>query len=100
MCVVGTLTSLLLAWAQNGTWIDVRGRWCVQVTGHAKTVMVLAGGWLFLHEHIGAKELLGMAMAVAGMIGYGYATSQQPSKPDSISLGSKSNDGSIKGLLR
>lgn len=39
-----------------------------------KTVCVLLGGWAFLGDHITSKQLLGMAIAVAGMVLYGFAT--------------------------
>jgi drug/metabolite transporter (DMT)-like permease len=55
----------------------------MQVTGHAKTVMVLLGSVIFLHEEIGGKQVLGMALAVLGMIAYGYFSSQ-PAKTSSI----------------
>lgn len=51
----------------------------MQVTGHAKTVMVLLGSVIFLHEVIGGKQVVGMALAVLGMIAYGYF-SQVPAK--------------------
>lgn len=37
-----------------------------------KTVMVLFGGWAVLGETITQRQVLGMAVAVAGMILYGY----------------------------
>lgn len=40
--------------------------------GHVKTVMVLFGGWAVLGETITQRQVLGMAVAVAGMILYGY----------------------------
>jgi len=46
-----------------------------QVLGHAKTVAVLVGGWAFLGDDISTKQALGMALAVAGMVGYGVASS-------------------------
>jgi solute carrier family 35, member E3 len=54
-----------------------------QVTGHAKTVLVLLGSVLFLHEVIGGRQIVGMTMAVAGMIAYGYVSSNNQ-KPSSI----------------
>jgi solute carrier family 35, member E3 len=48
-----------------------------QVTGHAKTVMVLVGSWVYLQEHMGLKEVTGMGFAVVGMVAYGYFTSQR-----------------------
>lgn len=47
-----------------------------QVLGHAKTLLVLFGGWFFFHEQATYKQLGGMALAVAGMIMYGYFMSK------------------------
>lgn len=53
-----------------------------QVTGHAKTVLVLLGGYLYLGESIDSRKLLGMSLAVAGMIAYGYFSGRKkPSAP-------------------
>ena len=46
----------------------------VQVLGHSKTVCVLLGGWAFLGDQISFKQLMGMLVAVTGMILYGFAT--------------------------
>ncbi len=46
--------------------------------GHAKTFLVLLGGWLIFKEIITGQQLLGMAIAVAGMVWYG-AESSKPS---------------------
>lgn len=43
-----------------------------QVIGHTKTILVLLISWLALGEQMSARKLLGMAVAVAGMIAYGY----------------------------
>jgi solute carrier family 35, member E3 len=48
-----------------------------QVLGHSKTILVLLGGWLVFREFITAKQMLGMALAVAGMIWYGSETSKK-----------------------
>ena len=45
-----------------------------QVLGHSKTVCVLLGGWAFLGDQISFKQLMGMLVAVTGMILYGFAT--------------------------
>ena len=42
--------------------------------GHSKTLCVLLGGWLLLGDVISPKQLLGMALAVLGMVLYGFAT--------------------------
>jgi len=48
----------------------------LQVLGHSKTILVLLGGWLFLGDVITVKQAGGMVLAVAGMVGYGIASSQ------------------------
>ena len=48
----------------------------MQVLGHSKTILVLLGGWALLGDQISAKQLLGMALAVLGMVLYGVASSQ------------------------
>lgn len=40
----------------------------LQVLGHSKTILVLLGGWLFLGDAATSRKLLGMGLAVAGMI--------------------------------
>lgn len=55
-----------------------------QVTGHAKTVLVLLGSVIFLHEPINGKQILGMALSVLGMIAYGYFSSQPAKGASSI----------------
>lgn len=42
--------------------------------GHTKTICVLLGGAAVFGEVIGSRTALGMALAVAGMVGYGYFT--------------------------
>lgn len=49
-----------------------------QVTGHAKTVLVLLVGWFFLHEEMSKRKLFGMILAVLGMISYGYVSTLAP----------------------
>ena len=44
--------------------------------GHSKTVLVLLGGWAFLGDRVSSRQALGMALAVAGMVAYGVASSQ------------------------
>jgi solute carrier family 35 protein E3 len=48
-----------------------------QVLGHTKTVLVLSMGWLFLHEVMTMRKLAGMAIAVAGMVGYGVFSNKK-----------------------
>lgn len=40
----------------------------LQVLGHSKTILVLLGGWLFLGDSATGRKLLGMGLAVAGMV--------------------------------
>lgn len=51
----------------------------LQVLGHTKTVLVLLISWAVLHEHMSARKLSGMLLAVAGMVAYGYFNSQSSS---------------------
>jgi solute carrier family 35 protein E3 len=46
----------------------------MQVLGHAKTMLVLLGGWLFFGDRISAIQLIGIGVAVAGMLLYGVCT--------------------------
>jgi len=46
----------------------------VQVLGHAKTMLVLLGGWLFFGDRIIGIQLIGIVLAVAGMLLYGVCT--------------------------
>lgn len=65
----------------------------MQVTGHAKTVMVLLGSSLFLHEDMSARQVLGMSLAVVGMIAYGYFSSQGAKPGPTIAM---AGTGSLK----
>lgn len=47
----------------------------LQVLGHTKTILVLLTTWLVLHEHMSSRKLLGMVLAVCGMVLYGYFNS-------------------------
>lgn len=46
-----------------------------QVLGHTKTILVLLASWVVFQEPMTPRKLCGMALAVAGMVGYGYAAS-------------------------
>eukprot|EP00879_Flechtneria_rotunda_P001975 GHRR01002150.1.p1 GENE.GHRR01002150.1~~GHRR01002150.1.p1 ORF type:complete len:375 (+),score=101.36 GHRR01002150.1:344-1468(+) len=54
-----------------------------QVLGHTKTVLVLLTSWAVLHEHMSLRKLSGMALAVAGMVAYGYFNSSSGSSSSS-----------------
>ena len=45
-----------------------------QVLGHVKTVLVLLGGWLIFGDRITLLQILGIAVAVSGMVLYGKFT--------------------------
>lgn len=47
----------------------------LQVLGHTKTIFVLLTTWLVLHEHMSSRKLMGMVLAVCGMVLYGYFNS-------------------------
>ena len=47
-----------------------------QVLGHSKTITVLVGGWAIFGDLISARQAFGMLLAVAGMVGYGVASSR------------------------
>jgi solute carrier family 35 protein E3 len=51
-----------------------------QVLGHTKTVLVLLMGWLFMNDIITYKKLIGMTLAVTGMVSYGYLNSLSSAK--------------------
>lgn len=62
-----------------------------QVLGHAKTLLVLFGGWALFHEQATYRQIGGMALAVVGMISYGIfmqrggvKSSNQPSPTKEI----------------
>ena len=46
-----------------------------QVLGHSKTITVLIGGWAIFGDLITPRQAFGMLLAVAGMVGYGVASS-------------------------
>lgn len=72
------LASCLLAVLVNISQFMCLGRFSAvsfQVLGHSKTILVLLGGWLFLGDAATSRKLLGMTLAVLGMIWYGKASS-------------------------
>jgi drug/metabolite transporter (DMT)-like permease len=64
----------------------------LQVLGHTKTVLVLLTSWWVLHEPMSARKAMGMALAVAGMVSYGYFNSSSSSSSSSNSSSSSSLD--------
>ncbi|KAL6768234.1 CGL7 [Auxenochlorella protothecoides x Auxenochlorella symbiontica] len=79
--LVWLIGSCILAVLVNITQFMCLGRFSAvsfQVLGHSKTVMVLLGGWLFLGDELSPRKLLGMTLAVAGMVWYGKASAAAP----------------------
>ena len=73
-----------------------------QVLGHAKTILVLFGGWAIFREAINVRQLSGMSLAILGMILYGYfiskggkAMASTPASPGPA----KSEEEGLAGLL-
>jgi solute carrier family 35 protein E3 len=55
-----------------------------QVLGHAKTICVLCVGYVFFGGIITGQQLLGMGLAIGGMMGYSRASQAAPAaKPAS-----------------
>lgn len=52
-----------------------------QVMGHAKTVLVLVVSWAFFNDTFTIRKLVGMLLAVIGMIVYGIAASNHQQAP-------------------
>ncbi|KAF7834206.1 UDP-rhamnose/UDP-galactose transporter 4-like [Senna tora] len=63
-----------------------------QVIGHMKTILVLILGFgLFGREGLNVQVVLGMMIAIVGMIWYGYASSRPGGKESPISFSNGSN---------
>jgi solute carrier family 35 protein E3 len=69
-----------------------------QVLGHTKTVLVLLISWLVLGETMTGRKLLGMVLAVAGMVGYGFFNSGKPA-PAPEPVAAAGSPAEKKGLL-
>ncbi|KAH7434430.1 hypothetical protein KP509_06G017400 [Ceratopteris richardii] len=59
-----------------------------QVLGHMKTVCVLILGWILFDSSLTVKNILGMIMAIVGMIVYSWAVEAGKKKAQSSSLAS------------
>lgn len=66
-----------------------------QVLGHSKTVLVLLTSWALLGEPMALRKVLGMGLAMAGMMAYGSLTSSAAAKG-----GSKAAKGGSKAAAR
>jgi solute carrier family 35, member E3 len=52
-----------------------------QVMGHAKTVLIVAGGWLFFQDTMSPQTPVCASIAIAGLLWYAKATSPKPAQP-------------------
>eukprot|EP01023_Acetabularia_acetabulum_P047283 TRINITY_DN4976_c0_g3_i2.p1 TRINITY_DN4976_c0_g3~~TRINITY_DN4976_c0_g3_i2.p1 ORF type:complete len:347 (-),score=38.71 TRINITY_DN4976_c0_g3_i2:113-1153(-) len=81
--VLCLLVTCAIAVAVNISQFMCLGRFSAstfQVLGHSKTLLVLLGSWLLLGETIKYRQLMGMTLAVCGMIAYGVAASNAKAK--------------------
>ena len=70
-----------------------------QVLGHAKTVCVLVVGYVFFGGVITGQQLLGMIMAIAGMMAYSRASQSAPAaKP--AAQEKPADESSLEDLLQ
>lgn len=79
--------SCILAVSVNVTQFMVLGRFSAtsfQVLGHAKTLLVLIGGWLLFGEEMNPRKVAGMSLAFIGMISYGYFSSRPQPLPAAV----------------
>jgi solute carrier family 35, member E3 len=67
-----------------------------QVLGHSKTITVLVGGWAIFGDVITTRQALGMLLAVAGMVGYGVASSSAAA-PSTPAAGASTASGAAAG---
>ncbi|XP_006429818.2 UDP-rhamnose/UDP-galactose transporter 2 [Citrus clementina] len=63
-----------------------------QVLGHMKTVCILTLGWLLFDSQLTVKNILGMTVAVLGMIVYSWAVEAEKRKPDSKTISHTKNN--------
>eukprot|EP00668_Euglena_longa_P042950 GGOE01056872.1.p1 GENE.GGOE01056872.1~~GGOE01056872.1.p1 ORF type:complete len:342 (+),score=125.58 GGOE01056872.1:73-1098(+) len=71
------LLSSFLALGVNFSQFLVLGRFSAvtfQIMGHLKTMLVLLLGWWLFGGMVSSVQLVGMALALSGMFGYGWST--------------------------
>ena len=68
-----------------------------QVLGHMKTVCVLILGWVLFDSALTMKNILGMLLAVVGMIVYSWAV-ESDKKQANIRIESKVDEEDVKLL--
>lgn len=69
-----------------------------QVLGHMKTVCVLTLGWLLFDSELTMKNILGMALAVLGMVVYSWAVEADKTDSKVIPLRKDALDEDVKLL--
>ena len=58
--------------------------------GHSKTVLVLLIGWAYLGDVMTSRKVLGMVLAIVGMVLYGWLQSGPPSpSPGAVATAKK-----------
>lgn len=55
-----------------------------QVLGHMKTVCVLVLGWVLFDSVLTTKNIIGMALAVVGMVTYSWAVEADKLRPSKV----------------
>ncbi|XP_010266319.1 PREDICTED: UDP-galactose transporter 2-like [Nelumbo nucifera] len=71
-----------------------------QVLGHMKTMCVLTLGWLLFDSQLTLKNILGMALAVLGMVVYSWAVEVEKQVNSSIIAHLKSKESSTEEEIR
>ena len=99
LCLVMSCSAAVLV---NVSQFLVLGRFTAvtyQVLGHAKTVCVLVVGYVFFGGVITGQQLLGMIMAIAGMMAYSRASQSAPAaKP--AAQEKPADESSLEDLLQ
>ncbi|KAK6160809.1 hypothetical protein DH2020_004190 [Rehmannia glutinosa] len=110
--VRGLLLYDMLPWEQNLSQFICIGRFTAvsfQVLGHMKTILVLILGFLFFgKEGLNVQVVIGMVIAVIGMVWYGNASSKPGGKragvviqfPEAVSKSMEDYQNCLKLMIR
>lgn len=67
------------------------------IVGHIKTVLILSGGFLFFGDSMSNEKLLGVALAMSGIVWYSMLTMQQaaavPASKSPMAIDGKADSG-------
>lgn len=63
------------------------------IVGHIKTVLILSGGFLFFGDSMSNEKLLGVALAMSGIVWYSMLTMQQAAAVPVVKSPSLRGDG-------